>query len=244
MVSKKKIALIAALCAGVLGIGLYVLKWEHRPLILELYFFHLNRGHSVLIRTPHNKTILIDGGQTSEIIRELTNVFPFYRRRIDEVFVTKADAKNTGGLVDVFKRFEIGDVIEPVLMGTSSARSALDQTIQKKRIKVRTVERGDSISIDNATFSILFPTSGFKYNKTSTPELILRLDYGTTTFAFLGDASKTIQKFVMNDFQTVDILEFANGATKSRVSADFVSKLQPKVIVSSKREETLRYEFR
>ncbi len=224
--------------------GWYVYKWEFREPVFEVHFFYLNRGHAVFLRTPQGKTILIDGGQNGEVIRELTKVFPFYRRRIDRVLVTSVEPKNIGGLSEVLERYEIEKIVEPTLLGTSTAQEAFEKGVRKKGIPVEIVKKGDQFVIDGVTFEVLFPDPHFSYNKTSVPEMLLKVSNNSTSFVLLGDSSRTIQKALSKELDKVHLVEFAHGATKSRVSAELLEKLNPEVIVSSKREETLRFQFR
>jgi competence protein ComEC len=240
----KKVIGIIAVLAVLLCVGFYIYKWEFREPVLEVSFFYLNRGRSIFIRTPHGETVLIDGGQNSEVLRELSKATPFYRRRIDTVVVTSAASKNVGGLIDVLERYEVERVVMPSLMGTSTALSAFEKILRKKKLFPEEVQRGDRFEIGSAYFDVLFPDPDFKFNKTSTPEMVLSLTYGTTTLLFLGDTSITIQKRIARDVESAYLVEFAHGATKSRVSADLLGKFEPKVIVSTKRAETLRFIFR
>ena len=244
---KRKNVVIISILGFFIGssmLCLYVFHWERRPPIFEIYFFYLNRGHSVFIRTPHGKTILIDGGQNSAVIGELTKVFPFYRRHLDLVFTTSALAKDSGGLSDVLRRYDVGKIIEPKLMGTSTAREAFERIAVQKHIQIERVQKGDSFEIDMVKFRILFPDPDFRYTKSSLPELVLEIDYKDSSLVLLGEISTAIQKKLSSELGHVHLIEFSHGATKSRVSADLLQKLRPEVIVSSKREKTLRFEFR
>ncbi len=51
--------------------------------ILEIDFLDIGQGDSVLIKTPHNQNILIDGGADSTVIRRLTEELSWYDRTID-----------------------------------------------------------------------------------------------------------------------------------------------------------------
>lgn len=244
MLKKTSIIFIILLALGSTGAGFYISKWERREPVFEVHFFHLNRGRSIFLRTPLGKTILIDGGQNSEVVRELSKVLPFYRRRIDTVIVTSALAKNVGGLAEVLERYEVENVFLPGIMGTSTALSAFKKVVERKNIPVQRVLKGDVFAIDSLDFKVLFPDPLFKFNKTSTPELVLRVHYASTTLVFLGDVSPTIQKSLMSELESVYLIEYAHAAAKSRISAAFLSTFDPEIVVSSKREETLRYTFK
>ena len=89
---------------------IYIYKWESREKVFEINFFSLNRGRSIFLRTPKNKTILIGGGQNTDTIRELTKVMPFYNRNIDYVFIPSATPAQIGGLIEIVDRYKIEEI--------------------------------------------------------------------------------------------------------------------------------------
>lgn len=220
------------------ALGLYIYHWEHRQSMLEVYFFSLNKGRAVFMRTPQNKTILLGGGQTSEIIREITKVTPFYKRKLDYIIVPSAVPAQVGGLIEVLDRYEVGEVIIPKILATSTALNALQSKIRKLKIHVEEVERGDKFEFDEVTKAeILFPTFDFKYNKTSLPELGLSISHGSTSVYLMGNLSKTIQKSIAKEMATStsqNLIEFYNSAAESKVSADLLEKISPSFIFSTK----------
>jgi competence protein ComEC len=235
---KKGIVLTSGIVV-VLGICLaaYIINWEFRKPALDIFFFHLNRGRSVFIRTPENQTILIDGGQTTDIIRELTRVIPFYRRRIDMVVLTSAAPKNAGGLLDVVRRYDIGTIIESQLMGTSTALSALEKIVEEKGIKTKDVGMGDEWMIESVKFTVLFPDINFKFNKTNKPDMVLSVSSisSSTTVLLLGDVSKTIQKTFIPLVGKVDVVEYSHSAADSRVSKELFDRVNPDTVIITKK---------
>jgi competence protein ComEC len=221
-------------------LGIYIYKWEYREPLLEVHFFSLTRGRAVFIRTPENKTILIGGGQTSETIRELTRVMPFYKRNIDYVVIPSAVPAQIGGLVEILDRYEIGEVIVSKIIATSTA---LEAVTKKIHVKVHEVERGDEIMIEKGiNMNILFPYSGFKFNKTSLPELGMSISYSSTTAYFLGNLSKTIHKDISKNIETQNnenILEFYHSAIPTKVSPDLIKKIDPAFTFTTKEKATL-----
>ncbi|MDP3962352.1 MAG: hypothetical protein Q8Q03_00585 [bacterium] len=229
---------------GIIGIGVYAVYWEFPKPMFEVYFFHLERGRAVFIRTPNGKTVLIDGGQNSQILREITAVTPFYKRRIDTVILTNSAPKNVGGLADIVKRYEVGKVIEPEMMGTSTALEAFETAWAVKGGVVKKVKKGDEFIIDGIKFRVLFPDLLFKYNKTSLPEMVLEIEYGETRLLLLGDVSKTIQKSLIAEIDKVNVVEYAHGGANSRVSPDLLEKINPDSIVNSKRDGRIYFSFK
>jgi beta-lactamase superfamily II metal-dependent hydrolase len=152
--------------------------------------------------------------------------------------MTSENAKNIGGLIDIVSRYKVNEIIKPKIIGTSTALSILDKIIKEKNIKTREVQKGDSIYIDNISFSILFPDPDFKFNKTSKSEMILDISYASSSILLLGDVSKTIQKTLIDYIDKVSIVEYSNSAGDSLVSMDLLNKIKPKYIIISKQIKT------
>lgn len=218
-------------------ITVYIYKWEFRDENLEVYFFSLNRGRAVFVRTPENKTILIGAGQNAEVIREITDVTPFYRREINKLILPSASVNQIGGLIEIVNRYEIDEIIISKIMATSTVLSELKKVINRNKIHVTEVVEGDEIEIEkDLEIRILFPSQNFKYNKTSLPELGLQIKYMNVSAYLMGNLSKTIQKYIARNLRETqnNIIEFYNTATESKVSKELLDKIKPKFIFSTK----------
>jgi competence protein ComEC len=220
-----------------IGLGFYVYDWEYREPVFEVNFFSLNRGRAIFIRSPENKTILIGGGQNSEVIRELTKVMPFYNKHIDYIVIPSATPAQIGGLIEILDRYDVEQIIQGKYMATSTVLSLLEKKIRKKKIHVEEVESGDEIEIGSLKIKIFFPNKDFKYNKTSLPELALQVEYKNTAVFLMGSLSKTIQKNIARDFATSttsNLLEYYHSGIDSRVSDLLIDKIQPEFMFTTK----------
>lgn len=240
----KKYLIIGVVVLGIGILSTYIYHWEYRKPVLDVYFFSLNKGRAIFIRTPQNKTILVGGGQNSEVIRELTKIMPFYKRRIDYLVLPSAVPAQIGGLIEVVDRYEIDNVIMPKVMATSTVLSLLMKEIRKAKIHIEEVERGDVLDIEDGLIAnILFPNTDFKFNKSSLPELGLSLSYGSTGIFLVGNLSKTIQKNIASSLEVKtdqNLVEFYNNGGDSKVSADLIKKIKPKFTFTTK-EKTVHF---
>lgn len=221
---------------------MYIYKWEYRKPVLEVYFFSFKKGRSIFIRTPENKTILIGAGQNSEVIRKITKVTPFYKRKIDILFVTSASPVQIGGFLDIINRYEIDKIFIPRIIATSSVLTQLVKEIYKQKIQIEEIEKGDEVNIENdLKISVIFPYKGFKFNKTSLPELGLSIEYNKTSIFLFGNLSRTIQKDISKDIKIntdENIIEYYNNGSDSRVYKGLIEKINPKYFFKTKEKST------
>lgn len=228
--------IFVALILGSLGLGSYVWKWEFSKPLLEVHFFSLNKGRAIFVRTPENKTVLIGGGQNSEVIRELTTAMPFYSRKIDYVIIPSAVPAQIGGLIEVVDRYEVGEIIAPKLIATSTILAQLLKEIRKKKIHIEEVERGDEARVGEMKLKILFPYEGFKYNKSSLPELGVEVSYREASAYLIGNLSKAVQKDILKSTMPnkKNIIEFFNSMADGRVLDELLEVVDPEFVFSTK----------
>lgn len=230
------------------GLTMHVYKQEHRPPLFEAYVFNLKSGRSIFIRTPNDRRIIIDGGGNSEIIRMITSIMPFYSKRIEYIFATNEEGKNSSGLIDVLGRFKLGQIVTPsVSLTTLGITSSTDETYKdfKKAvlasgILVKEIADGDVLDLDHdVKLRILFPSSvGFEYSKASSPELLFEITYGDNRIVFIGNATTKVQnhiaKTIVSDENSSTVIIFSNSASPETLSFELIDKIRPDYLVFSK----------
>ena len=87
--------------------------------VLKVFFIDVGQGDGVLIETPSNKRILVDGGPGRNVYNYLTNWQYEYllnksnpRVHIDAVIVSHFDADHYGGIIPILedRRFTFGTI--------------------------------------------------------------------------------------------------------------------------------------
>jgi competence protein ComEC len=243
---RPKYFIIAAATAVAVGLGGYVWKEEQRQPLLEIYIFAVRGGQSILIRTPEDKRILINGGSNSEIIRHVTKILPFYSRRIDSIIAVDDSNSNVAGLIDIAERFNVDRAYVPAITlkslglasSTDPAYSSFLKVLRSKDVLIVEVVAGDRISFDSkVSAAVLFPAPGdsFEYSKTSAPQIILKISHDTNSLVFLGDATKKIQKFItLSEVGTANLVAVSHSALPEKMSIELMTELEPEYLIYSK----------
>lgn len=206
----------------------YIAHEESRAPLLEIYVIALKGGRAVFIRTPDDQRILVNGGQNSEIVKQITHVLPFYSRRIDTVIATDTDLKNVTGLIDIIGRYDVRHAYFPRYtldnIGLASTAGPSFQvfksSLAEKRVNVREIGAGDQVRISGlegvtpepsppVTLHALFPVdpSVFSYSKASPPQIIFTIEHGMNRFTFVDDASVKVQKTIANSTTTKQLFD-------------------------------------
>lgn len=199
--------IILAIFVTVIFVARYVYKQEHRAHILEVYVFKKKGGPVVFVRTPNDKRLLVDSGSNAEIIRDLTEILPFYDKHIDALLATDEEDKHVTGFVDILDRIGVGNVYVPAInlesLGLASTSpliySVFLKTASEKSVPIKTLKALDEVAFDGEVeIKALFPVvaENFEYSKTSYPQIILSIKYGKTSVVLLFGATKKIQRYL------------------------------------------------
>lgn len=93
---------------------------------LTLWKLSVAKGEATLVKTPHGRFFLIDTGGDASVLRSLGETLPFWRRRLDAVFVTSTKSASGGMLAEIQQRYKVGAVVDSLAAGD---RAVLDDGV-------------------------------------------------------------------------------------------------------------------
>lgn len=196
---------------------------------MEVYFIDVGQGDSILIQTPENKTILIDGG-TPESGDEIVD---FLKKQqisaINLLIVTHPDIDHIGGLTKVLKSTKVDKIIDSGKLYTTKAYRNYTKQIAKQKIPVEIVEKNQEIKLDpSIKIQVLNTYEPFRNNNESS--IALKVTYKEMDFLFMGDIEKEQEKEITGDIQA-EIIKVAHHGSRTSSSLDFLQKVNPKVAI-------------
>jgi competence protein ComEC len=195
----------------------------------KIFFFNVGQGDSTLIVTPTGKTILIDGGPDQKVLKELGLVLPFWQRHIDLVIISHAHDDHIGGLIEIIRRYDIGNVVYNNLNFKTPMLETLKEEIKEKNIKMVAAKTGLSFSFsNNCSFDIL---------KASKESALAENDYSIVSdfyclgkkILLTGDAGVMIEKELLADGIDLksDIIKISHHGSNSASSEKFLKAVNP-----------------
>ncbi|MDZ7726627.1 MAG: ComEC/Rec2 family competence protein [Candidatus Campbellbacteria bacterium] len=205
---------------------------------LEVVFLDVGQGDAIFIETPKGEEILIDGGRDNSVLRGLSQVMPFWDRSIDLVIATHPDADHIGGIVDVLRRYKVKAILDTEVENDTPAFISYSQEVQKEKARSIDPVRGSQLFFDNVVLTILSKESSV----TSDPNdasIIVRLDYGETSFLLTGDADKKTERELLGFYDALeaDVLKVGHHGSSTSTASEFVSAVSPEFAVISVGED-------
>ncbi|MBI2628088.1 MAG: MBL fold metallo-hydrolase [Candidatus Niyogibacteria bacterium] len=208
---------------------------------LTVAFLNVGQGDAILVDTPNNQQILIDGGPNKQVLAELSKVLPFYDRSIDVVIATHSDQDHISGLLDVLERYEVDFVMEPGVESETTVYKEFEKLVDEKQIKKILARRGMKLRLsDNAYLLILFPDRDVLKMDTNDASIVAKLVYGNASFLFTGDSPKKIEGYLVSVDKNlpageldVDVLKAGHHGSKTSSLESFVEYASPKYAIIS-----------
>lgn len=153
------------LLCGLIVANTYLYNTIVAPPVLLVTIRSVGKGSVAIVRTPHNKTLLIDTGSDASILRALGEVLPPWERTIDTVVLTSEVANATGGLPELARKYHFSSLLRFGAEGSKKLEDTLS-TLTAKPIPYGTVLSGPETSI------VVIAPSAFRISYVTTSLLI------------------------------------------------------------------------
>lgn len=205
--------------------------------ILTVDMFDVGQGDAILIRTPYNQSILIDGGIDKRIEEKLGRALPFYDRAIDLVIVTHPQADHINGLPGVLRRYHVAKVLAPSSENDASGYHEFLNVLSQKAIPLEYAQRGKRFRFgDDLILDILSPQAPSKdYDDLNDSSVVARLRYKERSFLFTGDAGTSVEERLLaqNADVDADVLKVGHHGSESATSEAFLKRVSPQIALIS-----------
>lgn len=201
---------------------------------LQIYFLNVGQGDSEYIKIPGGQDILIDGGPDNSVLSELGKVMDFGDRKIDLVILTHPHADHVTGLVEVLKRYEVGEVWESGVEYPSATYDIWEKLIAEKNIKDEFVSTPKSADFSGVKITVLYPLlseKNLKIDNVNNASVVAELDYGSFSTLFTGDLEKTVQPEIYKNLHAVTVLKIDHHGSTNGTDDTWLQLLRPAVAV-------------
>ncbi|HII4498592.1 TPA: ComEC/Rec2 family competence protein [Clostridium perfringens] len=235
MDKKKKIissiiGIIVVLLAGYFGIDLTQDSKVPKDSKLMISYMDVGQGDAAYIKVNGND-ILIDAGPRSnskELLEQLK------AKNIDDfelVIATHPHEDHIGGMVDVFKEYEVKAFYSPKITHTTKTYENLVKAVKDEGLKTKELKGGMVIDLgEGAKFEVFTPQK-LEYEELNDYSPIMKLSFGDTSYLFTGDAEKLAEEEALAKYKNSldsDVIKFGHHGSSSSSSNAFIEAVSPK----------------
>lgn len=214
--------------------------------ILRVEFLDVGQGDAALIEFPTGEKFLIDAGPKSLTYDAGEKVVaPYLRRRrisaLDAIVVSHPHSDHLGGVPYLLRNIKVTQVVDAGQRAQSSLYCDYEFVSSGRR---RAVYAGVRLaSISNVRLYTMHPSNSFLdvdstdgYAHLNNTSVVFKLQYGSTSFLFAGDAEIPAEEqldAVYASFLESDVLKAGHHGSITSSSEEFLANVNPKEVVIS-----------
>lgn len=174
----------------------------------QLYFINVNQGDCTAFFIPHSKSVvLVDTGGNKYKDIATSEVIPFLEskgiNKISKVIITHDDYDHNGALNSLIKNFKVDEVIDNSLI--------------------------KEINIGNEIFRNL----NVSEKRDNDGSIVLLGEYAGYKILLMGDASKKVEKSIVNGIKNVDIIKVGHHGSNTSSDLEFLKNINGKIAIIS-----------
>jgi len=204
---------------------------------LEIHYLNVGQGDSIMIKTPQNQKILIDGGPDMIILDQIGKNMPFFDRTINVMILTHPHSDHINGLIEVLRRYKVEQIYYTGALHTSPAYLEWLEVVKQSNVPLeiikaqKTLELGPELGIE-----FIYPVediSNQKVEELNNTSIINKLIYKDKKFLFMGDAEKEVEEELMElDLDlSADVIKIGHHGSSSSSTEEFLKAVDPQYAI-------------
>ncbi|AXU72547.1 TPA: MBL fold metallo-hydrolase [Clostridioides difficile] len=202
--------------------------------LLSIHMIDVGQGDSILVQTPTNKNILIDGGD-----EDSENIIISYLRQkriktIDIIIATHPDSDHIGSLDNIIKKFNVNSIYMPEQSTDSEAYQNLINSCTDKKLSIQHLYKNDVLNIDN-NINIYVLSPSYIQEESNLNSIVFKLTFNDNSFLFMGDAEEENEKEILHSFKlnNINFIKIGHHGSNSSSSLEFIKKISPDIAAIS-----------
>ena len=190
-------------------------------------FIDVGQADSILIRNQ-DEVMLIDAG-TNEVGETIVNYLEKLGiTKINYLIGTHPHEDHIGGLDQVINNFDIEQIYMPKIETTTKTFEDVLEAIENKNLTVIAPNKGDKIELGQAVGKFMTEPILDKDNL-NLSSLVLRLEFGNTSYLFMGDAEEENEKTI--NWPKTDVLKVGHHGSNTSSGESFLEQVHPQYAI-------------
>lgn len=193
---------------------------------LAVYFIDVGQADSILI-VNNNKTMLIDAGNNDDGEDVVNFIKEKGIQKLDYVIGTHPHEDHIGGLDDVIDSFEVENVMLPDITTNTKTFEDVIESIENKNLEINIPKIEDTFTIGEANCEV--ESSIIDKSNLNLASIVIRLEFGNTSFLFMGDAETENEEKI--NWEPATVLKVGHHGSTTSTSLNFLKQVNPQIAV-------------
>ena len=198
----------------------------------EMHFIDVGQALSVLVECD-GQFMLYDGGNVDDGSLVVSYLQKQGVEQLQYVFCSHAHEDHVGGLAAVMAKFPAGHAYSPVTESSTKCFNDFVKYTRQQGLQLEVPSVGTVWPLGSATVTMLGPVT--QYSETNNTSLVLRIDYGNTSFLLTGDMENTAETDLVNSGASLkaDVLQVGHHGSSTSTGYLFLNAVLPEMGVIS-----------
>ncbi|MBQ3490617.1 MAG: MBL fold metallo-hydrolase [Clostridia bacterium] len=212
---------------------------------LQVHYIDVGQADSILVRVPTEdgtKNILIDAGAPlNESSKDKITTEYLSDQGIDTLhymIITHPHFDHASAAEEVIEAFHVENIILPECDPRDTNKAfwrGMLEAMDAKNLEYIPSVIGDIYQIGEASFEILGPVDTSNVKDVNDYSIVIRLDYGETSFLFTGDAEEASEEAMLRVHPVskfkCDVLKVGHHGSDSSTSEAFLAAANPTLAI-------------
>lgn len=198
----------------------------------EMHFIDVGQALSVLVECD-GQYMLYDGGNVDDGSLVVSYLQSQGVEQLEYVFCSHAHEDHVGGLAAALAYFPAYHVYSPVTGASTKCFKDFVKYTQQQGLQVEVPAVGTTWPLGGATVTMVGPVA--QYSDTNDTSIVLRIEYGSTSFLLTGDMEKTAETDLVNSGVNLraDVLQVGHHGSSTSTGYLFLNSVLPEMAVIS-----------
>ncbi len=198
----------------------------------QIDFIDVGQGDATLVQCDGHY-MLVDGGPSDKS----RLIYTYLKNRgityLDWMVASHPDADHVGGLSGALNYASIGTALCSVTSYDTKTFKSFVKYLGKQGKSITVPQCGDTFYLGSASVTVVGPIRHSE--EANNNSLVLKVDYGNTSFLLTGDAEEEEEKDIINTFSGLQstVLKVAHHGSNASTSYRFLRTIEPEYAVIS-----------
>lgn len=199
---------------------------------LHVWFLDVGQADSSLL-VCDGQAMLIDGGNVDDASYVVASLEQYGVTSLDYVINTHCDEDHVGGLAGMLAKFPAEHVWSSTAEYGTKAFSNFVKYANEQGRAIEIPSPGDTFTLGEAEITVLGPLRDYENNNENS--IVLRVDYGETSFLFTGDMGITAEDELVESGARLDatVLKVGHHGSAGSTGYVFLREVMPDYAVIS-----------